>query len=320
MRPGFRLKKVSISDQQRAQLSWLAANTQTNDQQHSQTFRLITKQPQQMLSTNHINNNNYYYHKLSFKPTLSPIYYTSNLRTIPPMYYYHDNYLSPAFTQPIYLPAMMTAIRNILSILQKTMYPADNTDSDYNTTNRGIIKDANLSISNSQLPQSSTSSSLSLSLSLPSSSSSLSLPSSSSSLQSATAASATGKVDEIGITLKSGNDGGIETGKMVNVEELKGTGIREAKEIEELIDSNFYNIFKTKNFATFATTTTTATTITTTTTTIDDGSNLLGSLLSGRLDKIDWFGSLFGINHLPTKEEGSAVAQIFEGGIFGPAS
>ncbi|EJW83877.1 hypothetical protein WUBG_05205 [Wuchereria bancrofti] len=109
------------------------------------------------------------------------------------------------------------------------MYPADNTDSDYNTTNRGIIKDANLSISNSQLPQSSTSSSLSLSLSLPSSSSSsLSLPSSSSSsLQSATAASATGKVDEIGITLKSGNDGGIETGKMVNVEELKGTGIRE---------------------------------------------------------------------------------------------
>ncbi|EJW79383.1 hypothetical protein WUBG_09706, partial [Wuchereria bancrofti] len=97
-----------------------------------------------------------------------------------------------------------------------------------------------------------------------------------------------------------------------------------AKEIEELIDSNFYNILKTKNFATFATTTTTATTtattITTTTTTIDDGSNLLGSLLSGRLDKIDWFGSLFGINHLPTKEEGSAVAQIFEGGIFGPAS
>uniref|UniRef100_A0A1I8EQX9 Uncharacterized protein n=1 Tax=Wuchereria bancrofti TaxID=6293 RepID=A0A1I8EQX9_WUCBA len=85
MRPGFRLKKVSISDQQRAQLSWLAANTQTNDQQHSQTFRLITKQPQQMLSTNHINNNNYYYHKLSFKPTLSPIYYTSNLRTIPPI-------------------------------------------------------------------------------------------------------------------------------------------------------------------------------------------------------------------------------------------
>ncbi|VDN94139.1 unnamed protein product [Brugia pahangi] len=320
MRPGFRLKKIALSDQQRAQLSWLAANTETNDQR-SRTFRLISKQPQQLLSTNHINNNNYYYHhKLSLKPTLSPIYYASNLRTIPPMYYYHDNYLSPTFTQPIYLPAMMTAIRNIISILQKTMYPTDNTDIDYNTTTRGIIKDANLSNNNSQLPQSSTPSSLSLSSS--SSSLSLSLPSSSSSflLSSSPSATATGKVEEVGVTLKSGNDGGIETGKIVNVEEMKGTGIREVKEIEDLIDSNFYNIFKTKSITTFATTTTTTTTATTTTTSIDDGSNLLGSLLSGRLDKINWFESLFGFNHLPTKEEGSAVAQIFEGGIFGPAS
>ncbi|VDN06175.1 unnamed protein product [Thelazia callipaeda] len=52
----------------------------------------------------------------------------------------------------------------------------------------------------------------------------------------------------------------------------------------------------------------------------DDGSNLLESLLRGRLDKIDWIGSLLGTNQLPNKEEGSAFAEIFQGGIFGPAN
>lgn len=52
----------------------------------------------------------------------------------------------------------------------------------------------------------------------------------------------------------------------------------------------------------------------------DDGSNLLDSLLHGRLDKVDWFGSLLGTSQLPSTEEGNAVAQIFQGGIFGPAN
>lgn len=61
----------------------------------------------------------------------------------------------------------------------------------------------------------------------------------------------------------------------------------------------------------------TMTTTTTTTSPSIDGSNLVGSLLNGHLDKVDWFGSLLGFNQLPTKEEGSALAQIFRGGIFG---
>uniref|UniRef100_A0A183CZB3 ICA69 domain-containing protein n=1 Tax=Gongylonema pulchrum TaxID=637853 RepID=A0A183CZB3_9BILA len=52
---------------------------------------------------------------------------------------------------------------------------------------------------------------------------------------------------------------------------------------------------------------------------VDDG-NFLESLLQGRLDKVDWLGSLLGTKHMPTPEEGNAIAQILSGGIFGPAS
>ncbi|VBB29963.1 unnamed protein product [Acanthocheilonema viteae] len=119
---------------------------------------------------------------------------------------------------------------------------------------------------------------------------------------------------EIGVTMISGNDNGdIEKDQLVNVEQMKGKGIRKVEGVAKLIDSKFHEMNKTRNTAT------TVTTISTTTAAVDDGSNLLGSLLSGRLDNVDWFGSLFR-PQLPTKEEGSAMAQIFQGGIFGPAS
>ncbi|EFO14417.2 hypothetical protein LOAG_14101 [Loa loa] len=342
MRRGFRLK-TGINEQQRAELSWLAANTEPNRQPspippYVRSFRLTritTKQPQissikYINNNNNNNNNNYhqhrYYDKSLIHSTFSPIYYASKFRTIPPTY---NNYLSPTFTQPTYLPlsTMMTAVRNILAILQKTMYPNDNNDIDFNTT-RIIPKDENFTISNLQSSKSLSSLLLSSSLSPL-----LSLTSSSSS--STTAATGTGKVDEIRVTGISENDGDVETGQLVNVEQAKGAGIQKVKETMKSVESIFDKISKSGNNTTITiipatistttttiattTTTTTTTTMTTTTSSIDDGSNLLGSLLSGRLDKVDWFGSLFGTK-LPTKEEGSAMAQIFEGGIFGPAS
>lgn len=50
--------------------------------------------------------------------------------------------------------------------------------------------------------------------------------------------------------------------------------------------------------------------------------NLLGSLLSGKLDKVDWIGSIFGENkkdHPKNGEDGNALARLFSGSFFGSA-
>ncbi|VDK63607.1 unnamed protein product [Onchocerca ochengi] len=387
MRPGFRLK-TGITDHQRAELSWLATNTEPNRQSFGKApraqplfhLRTTTKQPQ-VSSTNHINyqqhfpqrqisstDTNYqqrylqpevsstnhishhqYYQQSQISPTnyinyqypyyhyytLPPIYYASNFRTIPPAY--HNNYIPPALIQPTHVPlsTMMSAIRGILSIVQKTMNPNSTDDMDFHTIRNNIPKESNLNNSSKQLPQK-QSSLLSSSSSSSSPSSPLSTPSSLA-LLSAT-------LEKIGVASISGNDNDDDNDdkreQLVNVEQMKGTAIQKVKEILKSIELTSHGISEidnsnTENIATSITTTTTTTATTTTkairtgTTTIksttttqpiDDGSNLLGSLLSGRLDKVDWFGSLFGMNNLPTKEEGSAMAQIFQGGIFGPAS
>uniref|UniRef100_A0A0R3RNQ8 Uncharacterized protein n=1 Tax=Elaeophora elaphi TaxID=1147741 RepID=A0A0R3RNQ8_9BILA len=324
-KPGFRLK-TGITDHQRAKLSWLTANAEPNRQSstiasNAGSFRLITQQTQVPSISDTANYYHNYYDRLPFDPTRPPSYYIPNFRTIPPTYY--NGYLPPlTYVQPTHLPisTMIATIRNILSLLQKTMYPNSTSGStDFNTT-RNIPEEANFTNSNEQLSRSTSvlSSSSSLSSSL------LSSLLSSSSSTAGGGGEGREKVEEIGVTMISGNDGDIENGQLLNVvEEVKGSGIRKVtldwmtdRKIEgvtKVVHGKFHEINKIETIST------TTAAVTTTTSAVDDGSNLLGSLLKGRLDKVDWFGSLFGYE-LPTKEEGSAVAQIFKGGIFGPAN
>uniref|UniRef100_A0A915PVF5 Peroxin-14 n=1 Tax=Setaria digitata TaxID=48799 RepID=A0A915PVF5_9BILA len=323
MRPGFRLKN-GISDHERAELSWLNSNTESNHRlSNAQSFYLTTKQPS--LSSAPIK---YYPYQSNFPmhQTYQPIY-ASNFHTIPSVYY--NNYLPQAYVQPTHLPVsvMVSTIRDILSIVQKTIHP-DGNDGNNSDNINGISE---VDSSNKQ----SVKSTLSLSQS------SLS-PLSPYLSSSASSSSVTASITDI--------PGNVEEKweELTNVKEAKGKFAQTVKEIEKSIDLISSRLLTTseinnstgnsKSFATTIitapkiTTTTITTTTTTTTTTVtstgkttrksltDDGSNLLESLLNGRLDKIDWFGSLLGINQLPTKEEGNAIAQILQGGLFGPAS
>lgn len=92
----------------------------------------------------------------------------------------------------------MTVISNILSILQKTVYPNDGDDSNFNTI-RNNTKEANFTNSNQRQ--------LSQSTSLPLSSSLSSLLSSA----------------EAGGTMISGSGSDIEKGELDNVGQVKGT-------------------------------------------------------------------------------------------------
>ncbi|VDO34316.1 unnamed protein product, partial [Onchocerca flexuosa] len=269
MRPGFRLK-TGITDHQRAELSWLATNTEPNRQSSIKApraqplfhLRTTTKQPQ-VSSTNPINyqqhfpqrqissinyqqrylqpevsstnliNHPQYYQQSQISPTsninyqhpyyhyytLPPIYYASNFRTIPPTYY--NNYIPPTFIQPTHVPlsTMMSAIRGILSIVQKTMNPNSTDDIDFHTIRGNIPNESDLNNSSKQLPQKSSSLLSSASSSFPSSLSS----SSPSSPSSAT-------LEKIGITSTSGNDDDDNNDnkreQLVNVEQMKGTAIQ----------------------------------------------------------------------------------------------
>ncbi|VDK77795.1 unnamed protein product [Litomosoides sigmodontis] len=312
-KPGFRLK-TGIIDHQRAKLSWLAANTEPNRHPPAiaptaRSFRLTTKQPPQVPLIRHTNYQypDYYYGKLPLNPTYPATYYAPNYRNAPPTYY--SAYLPLSFVQPTHLPVstMMEVISNILSILRKTVYrPNDGDDGNFNTV-RNVTKQANFT--NRLLSSTLLSSSLSSLLS------------------------------SAGATTISGSGGEVGKGELDNVGQvkgIKGTGkvtfysiltlkvvnltlsaVFQVERVEKVTDSKSPEINETENAT--ATITKTPTTAAAAASSTDDGSNLLGSLLSGRLDKVDWLGSLFG-NQLPTKEEGSAMAQIFEGGIFGPAS
>lgn len=106
---------------------------------------------------------------------------------------------------------MVAAIRNILSILERTMYPNDNDDNDFNTT-LDFSKNKNLTI---KKPESTFPAILS--------------PLSKLSLSTSTVTAGTGKLGEMDGTTTSGSNGDVETGQPVNAEPSKKTGIEKVK-------------------------------------------------------------------------------------------
>ncbi|KAE9556635.1 hypothetical protein FO519_000041 [Halicephalobus sp. NKZ332] len=49
----------------------------------------------------------------------------------------------------------------------------------------------------------------------------------------------------------------------------------------------------------------------------DPADNLLGTILSGKLDKVDWLGAFFNKNSIPGAGEQNPISQFLKGGIFG---
>lgn len=92
---------------------------------------------------------------------------------------------------------MLTTIRNVLSILQKAMYSNGTTDGNFNII-RKKPEETNPINSNWQLP----------------------------SLNSLSLSSTARKLGEIGVAMISGNDGDVKKEELIDVEGIRGAGIR----------------------------------------------------------------------------------------------